>query len=289
MGDTRMKRPVVVAIAALLPLVPLSVLSQGVPTDEAGFTEYVAKELRSVLGSTEVRTTGSLQLGVGDLRANLHRIYRFCTKNAEQCPSEVSNYVKAIAEAVKDQNAPPARESVRVIVRSAQYWKQAQAALPAGGSPPEARPLVEGLVLLAVLDSPRTIRMMTEQDNKALGLSSDEVQKLGLENLRTALKPLMEVGKAAGHGQIGRVTGDPYDSSRLALLDSWAPLAEAQGGKLIIAAPAPEAVLYIGEDTPEAIDALRTLVRSIISRSGGPSRMSDELLRWKASGWEVVR
>jgi hypothetical protein len=64
-------------------------------------------------------------------------------------------------------------------------------------------------------------------------------------------------------------------------------LAQAQGGTLIVAVPATDAVLYIGEDSALAIDALRALVMDVMARA--PNRLSSVLLRWRESGWEVVR
>jgi uncharacterized protein YtpQ (UPF0354 family) len=173
------------------------------------------------------------------------------------------------------------------VVRTTEYVQNTKDSLRPDAPPLLPQPFVPGLVLLPVLDSPRTLRMLNENDVKPLGLSAEEVQQLALSNLRSSLKPLMDVAKVAGHGQIGQLVGDPFHPSRLALLDSWAPLAKAQGGKLIVAAPATDAVFYVGEDTAMAIDALRTLVRNVMSRA--PNPLSNILLRWTPTGWEVVK
>ena len=76
-------------------------------------------------------------------------------------------------------------------------------------------------------------------------------------------------------------------TSRLALVDSWAPLAQAQGGVLIVAAPSADLVLYASEDGSAAIDALRTLARNMMARA--PKPLSGTLLRWTPKGWQLVR
>jgi hypothetical protein len=88
-------------------------------------------------------------------------------------------------------------------------------------------------------------------------------------------------------GKIGYFTGDAYHSSRLALHDSWAPLAQAQGGKLIVAAPATDTVLYIGDDSPQVIATFRAAVEQVSLRL--PHPLSTELLRWTPEGWDAVR
>jgi uncharacterized protein YtpQ (UPF0354 family) len=263
------------------------VIAQDIPTDEAGFTEYVTGQIRGEVGNASIAIKRPLSVAVGNMQANLDRIFGFCKRNPEGCSKEVANYVKALGQAYRDQNVAPSREALRLVVRTTQYVQQVEGTLGPGTPPLHPKILVEGLVLLPVLDAPRTIRMLSDGDMKTLGLSADEAQQVAIANLRSSLKPLMDAAKAAGHAQIGQVVGDTFDSSRLALFDTWAPLAAAQGGKLIVAAPATDAVFYVGEDSAVAIDALRTLVRKIMSQA--PNRLSDILLRWTPGGWEIVR
>jgi hypothetical protein len=132
--------------------------------------------------------------------------------------------------------------------------------VPSGSKPMQMqpRPFVEGLYMLPVVDIPRTFRLVGEGDNEKLGFTADEVFDLGLANLKGQFKPLMDVAKVAGYGQIGQMVGSVFNPSRMLLLDNWEPLAEAQSDLLIVAIPATDAVFYIGEDSRQAIDALRT-------------------------------
>jgi uncharacterized protein YtpQ (UPF0354 family) len=264
--------------------VTANALAEQIPRDEAAFTEFVAAQLRRLpLDGQAVAVKGPLTLKVGELQANLDRVFNFCRADAGACQQEIDRYAQAVAQVVKDMNAPPQKEAVRLAVRPLSYVQQ----LAANGKPTQTWPLTKDLVIVPVLDSPRTTRSLSEGDFKKLGLNADQVYQLGQANLNATLKPLMQQAKVAKHGQIGQVVGDAYDSSRLALHDSWAPLAQAQGGILIVAAPAKDAVFYVGEDTPQAIDALRTLVTDLIRKV--PNPLSTELLRWTKTGWEPVR
>jgi uncharacterized protein YtpQ (UPF0354 family) len=260
--------------------------AQDVAKGKAAFTEYVAAQFRREIGDAVV-VKGPLRLAIGGMQANLDRIFVYCGQNSTGCEREISNYVEGIAQAIKDRTAPPTRETVRVIVRTREYVAAAWAAMPKDARKLQPRELAGGLVMLPAIDMPRTIRSATLGDSEALGLSTDEVFELGLVNLRAQLKPLMEVAKVAQSGQIGHFSSDIYDSSRLALHESWSPLAKAQGGKLIVAVPATNAVLYIGDDAPFAIDAFRLLVKNVWGRTANP--LSTVLLRWTPTRWEVVR
>jgi uncharacterized protein YtpQ (UPF0354 family) len=262
-----------------------SVRAQSVPKGEAAFTEYVATQLRRAIEGETVKVEGPLTLGVAGMQANLDRIFAFCNRNTSGCANEVSNYVKAVAQTFKDRSAPPTKEAVRIVVRAQAYMAGVQS-LP---KPPklQPRPLAGSFIMLPAIDTPRAIRILSEEDNERLGLSADEVFDLGLANLRKHLKPLMSIAKITQAGQIGQLSGDAYHSSRLALFESWAPLAKAHGGKLVVAAPATDAVIYIGDDTPTAIEAFRLLAKNVSTRV--PTPLSTELLRWTPQRWEVVR
>lgn len=278
-------------IAALVALGLLSAsaaaVAQDVPRDVPGFTEYVANALRKEVEPDLVSVKGPLTLGLGELQANLDRVYAFCAANAAACPAELERYVQAAAQVHRERNLPPSRDAVRVVIRTARYAEAASASMPGAGPPGiMPRPFVEGLVALPAIDTPRAIKMLGPKDSEKLGLSEQEAHALGLANLRRELQPLMDVAKVAGKGQIGQLVGDAFHPSRLLLHDTWAPLAKAQAGVLIVAMPTTDAVFYIGEDTPAAIGALRTLVRTVHSRA--PNRLSEILVRWSEPAWQVV-
>ncbi len=267
-------------------LAPLAAVAQSVPVDEAGFTEYVAGLLRKEVGDATVVVASPLTIKVGDLQANLDRIFAFCKRNAEACSSELDRYAKGAAQVLKERSAPPTKQAVRVVLRSEQYVQAAQASVGGSGAEIQPRPFVGGLVALPVIDTPRALRMLGPKGNEQLGLSAQEVYDLGIANLKSELRPLMDVAQAAGPGQIRQLVGDTFHPSRLLLIESWEPLAKAQGGTLIVAVPATDAVFYIGEDSRTAVDALRTLVKNVMAKA--PNRLSSVLLRWKETGWEVV-
>jgi hypothetical protein len=91
------------------------------------------------------------------------------------------------------QGAAPTKPAIRVVVRPTQYVQQMQASLAPGAPVPQTKPLVDGLVVVPALDTPRTIRTFTDKDGASLGLNPNQVHALAIANLRTTLKPLMEI------------------------------------------------------------------------------------------------
>lgn len=273
-------------LAASILCVAFGAHSQEVPMDQTAFTAYVADKMRQELGSVPVAVKSPLTLLVGELQGNLDRIFSFCKSNEQRCASEVERYVKGVAQVAKERNAPLDKSAVRLVIRSSEYVKRAQASLGSDGPSLQAKRFVEGLDVVPVLDTPRAVRPLDNRDLKALNLSQDELLDLGRSNVETNLKPLSEVAKPASSGQIGRVSGSVYDTSRVLLLPQWTKLAEAQGGTLLVSLPATDVLLYVSESTPAAIEAIRTFGHNVMSRA--PNPLSATLLRWTPTGWEVV-
>lgn len=264
----------------------LAQADEGTAAEQAAFTERAAALLRAQLGEGAVVIAEPLTLKLGDLQANLGRVYRFCRANAQGCEDELQRYVQVVVDIQKKNNAPVTQESLRVVVRTADYADGAAHTL-AGKGAPMRRPVAEGLVAMPIVDSPRSARLLGEADCKALGLLPDQAYDLALANLRMALKPLADVAKPVRRGAIGTLQGDFYESGRVLLHDDWAPLAKAQQGVLVVALPSKDLLLYGADDSPAGLDALRVLSRDVARRS--PAQLSDLLLRWTESGWQVVR
>ena len=240
------------------------------------------------VGPANVEVRSTLTLGVGPLQANLDRVFAFCRRSPSACDAEVGRYVSGVVEVYRDGAAPPTKERVRVVLRPAQYMQMVEASLGASGAEakPIARPFVDGLLALAVLNSPRALRPLGERDARQLGLTSQELFDVGLANLRASLPPLMDIAKPVPKGVVGQMAGDIFHPSRLLFVATWAPLAEAQGGTLIVALPATDVLLYVSDDAAASLETLRSLANDVISRA--PNKLSTSLLRWRPTGWDLV-
>jgi len=113
------------ALALVLAIAQLpgasSAAAQTIPTDEPGFTAYVAERMRKGVGDTPVRVQAPLTLSVGPVQANLDRIYSYCRTNPGGCSREIDTYVRGAAESTRTQSEAPTKEAIRVVVRSTQY------------------------------------------------------------------------------------------------------------------------------------------------------------------------
>jgi hypothetical protein len=212
-----------------------STASTTVPTDPDAFTRHVATRMQAALGS-EARVVGPLTLDLGFARANLDRLHALCMADRDRCPGEIDQWIAGAAETKRATERPVRRQDIRIVVRPRDTVVGAEAAL--GGDPKKnavlTRPFVGDVLMVAVIDGEHATRMLGESARIELGLDANAVFEAGLANLRASLPPLMQVAQPAKRGAIGYLDGEYYGPSRLLLIDTWAPMAKAQGGTLFV-------------------------------------------------------
>lgn len=254
-----------------------------VPQDAVGFTEYVAAQLRQQLGDATVVVREPLTLGVADQRTKLDKLYTGCQTNRGNCADDVGAFVKTTTQQFRASTIPATRESLRLAVRTAASVQQAQRDVGGDATTFRPRPFIGPLVTVPVFDTMRASRLISEKDYKTLNLSVDQVRETARKNTYDAMPQVLQHAKPVPAGEVGKLDGPVPQPSRLVFIDDWKPLADAQKGKLIVAAPANDTVLYVSDDDASTLDALRAQVRDLMGKS--PNPLTDVLLRWSPSGW----
>ncbi|OWQ48605.1 hypothetical protein CDL60_01485 [Roseateles noduli] len=279
-----------IAASSLVLVVGTAAAAPQAPAPDA-YTELAAERFREIKAELKsdaaIVVKGPLTIQLGDsFVVSLDRIYAFCQSNASHCARETDRYARRVFEVWRDREAPAVKEKVRLVVRSEDYLAQAE---KAAGDKPESRlmprPLVDGLVIVPALDTPSSLRMLGRKDATSLQLDADALFALALSNTLAGLKPITEAPVAV-KGSFGRLVGDVYEPSRLASPEAFAPLVKAHNGTLLVMAPLTDVLLYVGEDTPTAREAMRLFGRNLMKRS--PNPLSDIVLRWTDKGWQRV-
>ena len=280
---------VLLATGAALISLAASAHAQQVPLTEPGFTDAITEQLRTALPDEHVVVVGPQRLTVGNtgMVANLGRLWQYCQANAARCDAESARYVAGVTQTFKDANKPPERAQVRLALRSVHTAEAYEARSRGTGLSLQVRPFLADMVDAVVIDSPATVRWASSRDLESLKLDAAAMLELARANTHAQMQPLMSVAVPAPKGKIGGIDGgDAYTASRLLFPQDWAPLAKAQDGVLIVVAPRPTTLLYIGADDQASIAGLRALARERLERA--PDSVSMTLLRWTPDGWKTL-
>lgn len=256
-----------------------------IPMDDAAFGQTIAKQLNQAVDLPEAKPVGPLKYMLGDVTLDMTKLHDECKTKPETCSKGVERYVKGAGTFYRMRHFKATKDAVRLMIRTPEYVAEARKNRAADAADFEVKPLVGNLEWMPALNAAHAVRALDANDVKVLGISNDEVYKLALVNLTATLKPLDEVAKPVGD-KVGRIDGDFFNASRLVLHDSWAKLAEGQNGKLLVAVPGSDVVLYTGDDSAASVKALREAAEKELKTTKFP--IATTVLRWTKAGWEVV-
>ena len=259
--------------------------------ESPSLADRLAGLLKKELPTYQVVVVDPLTVKVGpgnELRYqfNLDQIESACETNPSDCDALLSDFAERFAEHVDLSSLPATAESLRVAVRPVDYLKQAE---PLAGRLVSG-PLAEGLVLICFYDRRITMQPATVSSVARLGLSAEQAIASCKANVRTILPLSKQVKDLPAH-TLGALTGDnsgenSYVSSLFALHEDWAPIAARMHGRLIVAVPADDMVLYGEEEDRQAIESMSLYARQVAREASRP--LSTKVFRWRSEGWEVA-
>ncbi|HEY3920007.1 MAG TPA: hypothetical protein VGL83_19605 [Stellaceae bacterium] len=265
-----------------------AVRADAVPSDPASFTDYVARAFAQALPGAKVAMTRPLSLtidvpGTGKHEGYLENLYDQCRGAPERCAGLVASWVDQISTTDAQKDKPLDRASLRIVVRpktAVDQLRQAQK------QEPVAAPFIAGLWMICVADLPKAIEFPNAKEFEALGLSRADALKLCKENTAKALAPIKKESVSNFIGKIGLVANDPYESSRLLLPESWAPLVGKSQTPFFVTAPGSDVLLYTRTKSAAAIKRLQVATIGVAAKARRPLSLS--IFRWTPSGFQEV-
>ena len=270
--------------AAVLLLVAIPAIGQ-VPLTPDGFTNHVAGVLNADRPPAPIRVVAPLTLEertpTGQrMQLNLDRIYALCRTDQGRCPEIVAAYASQARMMLRQSATSPTLAGLRVAIRPENYVRN----LPgAAGVPASSQSLPPGLVALIYMDEPTSMRLLSFNDLQALRLSDDQAFATALQNTSRALPPLDQVIKPLLPGQIDGFRGGAYESSRLLLLADWSKVAAQFGGRLLVAIPSADELLYANGAGSMALPRLSALAHTRFAQAERPTSAS--VFEWRSTGW----
>jgi hypothetical protein len=151
---------------------------------------------------------------------------------------------------------------------------------------PVAQPLAGDLWQVLILESSQASRFASAGDLDQLKLSAGDAIAVGLQNSLAALPALATVTHDLTPHQIGIIQSQADETSRILPAESWAPLARELDGRLLVAVPARDTVLYSEENGTQSVRTFAAVARDAAAKA--EHGVSPTLLRWTPTGWQNV-
>jgi len=256
--------------------------------DPQQLTEEMAARIAEVAHGVKMAIEGPLMLRVvggpqDGGQINLDRIADYCAVNlAEDSEKAKAAFVESAAEwATSDYGVT--RDSLRVVVRAADYAEAVQEVMVEGGNVPVLRLIGEGLVALLAADQPKAVSIVALADLEPLGLAESEAWEIGRRNVLSMLPELPE--KAELERDWIEFGGQDYCASLL-IAEGWKNLAEQTNGKLFITVAADNLVVAGLVDEGDVLRKLRLAVEEDFECA--ERGISPNVFRWSDKGWTAA-
>jgi uncharacterized protein YtpQ (UPF0354 family) len=148
---------------------------------------------------------------------------------------------------------------------------------------PFTEPLVADLLVTYAFDLPGMFQMVTKADLAAMSLMPAQLREIGLNNMRRT-HPGISVKEQGPFLQV--ITGDNLEACSLLAVKFWEQVAQKLPGKLVVAAPSRDVVLFCANPEPALVQVLRELIGEV--RGAEPVHcLTESLLTWNSVTWAV--
>ena len=259
------------------------------PMDPAEFTEDVARRVRAVSPTLDVKVVGELELAInmtedGGNRAFLHNAYQMYQGESPRNRSDVvDRFVRSFAEAATGLER--SRDAIIPIVKDRGWLEEIRQSMQqlrgTEGQDKVYDDLNDELVVVYAIDTPSNIAYLNPEELEGLGVQRDELRALAVRNLR-GLLPGIEVHRG---DLINMVTADGnYEASLLLFADLWEREREKLRGEPVAAVPARDLLLFADSANPDAVAQLRQLATKM--RAEASYALTDRLFVLREGQWQ---
>jgi hypothetical protein len=250
------------------------------------YTASCARLLRELEPTFEVEAVEPLVLNLRTpsrrLQLSVQRVWRYCEGNPRDCERATREYLRVTVDYTALQFGAPALAQLRAAVREAAYVESLRQQVP----DLLTEPLVADLWVVSVRDTPAVALPLSAAQLGDWQIDIAHAQGLARRNVAEALGGLDRQVRALPEQGIGYIqTGNYYVSSYLLDVASWEPVAARMRGRLVVAAPARDLILYADSASPNLDRVLGPLLENLMQRSQVP--LSTTVLVWTATGWEA--
>lgn len=226
---------------------------------ERDLAARLAERLRREPGVVKVRigAQGGLEVqmarqdkayGIG--LGNLHRMYIMAPAQLDQLVEMMVQQVRSLPAHLQAKERGSPTQDLFPQIKGVEFLRQADVQ-----SIEIARqPLVDGLSIVYVADTPTSMRFLTNEDIARNKMTVAQLHELALANLaRKTANTGYVVGGEGGRTMLISQTRDSYDAARILLPDLQAQAAQYLGGRLLFGIPNRDCLIMLSDQDAELV------------------------------------
>ena len=241
----------------------------------ADFSQVIAEVIEETPECKSAKVVAPLKLSAtlsnGEADLNLETLWSECREQTNLRVDVVERYLAGVGQTFTRlaSNAPPDIERIVPLVKSRTWLNYAKEK----GIDVHQELLVGDLIVVYAEDGPEQLRYVSQTECEAIGISDEDMRAITVRNLKSRLPDV----KRHGEGPLYMLTaGGTFESSLILFSSLWDGLEDVVDGRIVVATPSRDLLMFTGENADEAMQEMRELAEE--TYLDGSYAISNELL-----------
>jgi len=253
---------------------------------EKQFTRAVANAIREEIPAAQTTIVAPLEIkitGVSDIRCYLDNTWKESRGDGDSKVEAVTRYINSMKAslALMADDRPRNIEDVVPIIKDREWVEQATVQASDNDSVYH-EPLVGDILVVYAEDGENQLAYLTKSEADGFELSAEQLRKTALKNLHTRLPET----KLHGDSPPYMVTaGGTFEASLLLMSNLWDQLEEVADGRLVVAVPSRDVLMFAGENSKDALKEMKSAIDEI--HADGGYLISKTMLIRRGKNWET--
>lgn len=246
------------------------------------FTQAFATAISESLSGVRVEVAGPLAVDFdsewGEGTCHLDNAWQECLHTPDARADVLRRQLRALRETLEREQKPATVNIEQIVpVIKARSWAASVADL---GGDPARYPLAADIVVAYAEDGADQLRFLSANEMEALNLPSEQLAATAVENLRSRIDNIRRIGEGPLYML---AAGGTFEASLLLMESVWDDQEKSVDGRIVVAVPSRELILFTGENSTSAIQQMRSAVNDI--HTDGSYLISRKLLLRDGKRW----
>lgn len=278
-------------LLALL-LISLTCFAAAMPVlNKQEFTDAYCDYLRQQFPQATVSSVKDMEVSITlpgftqQWTSHLDNAYIDYTSDPKALTQVLNTYSNGFRELIENKEPGIATENILPVIRTVNFYEEATGQLN-GGKPTTTfikENFTDQLAVYFVIDTPTTIRPMTEKELKQLDIKRENLMSVAIGNLLRILPEISLLGDSAHYSMLE--AGGDYESSLILDYSIWNKQNFPVMGDIVVFVLARDTVIITGTEDKQSLAQAQRMIRENNARFSHP--ISNTPIVLKEGRWQT--